>query len=421
MGPSRLRADLAPIRSSRDFRAIFASRTITLLGTSATEVALLVQARQLTNSALAVGLLGAIELVPLVLFGLYGGVLADRIDRRLLVRWCEAGLGCCALLLTLNAAAPHPAVWPLYTVTAAMMALAALQRPSLDASIPRVVARDQLTAAAALMSGSQSMGMITGTALGGLLAAHPGAEAVYLLDVASFVVSLGCLARLRPIPAPTAPAPAAQEPGRPGGFRAVWQGLAYARSRRDLLASYLADLAAMTLAYPNALFPFVAASLHATWAVGLMFAAPSAGAVVVTATGGWLGRVRRHGLAIAVAAATWGLAITGFAFAPNVAAALAFLTAAGAADMTSGIFRETLWNQTIPDDLRGRTAGIELLSYAIGPSVGQIRAGAVASVTSPKFALGSGGLLCAATVGVICLALPALVRYRADPAATVNL
>jgi MFS family permease len=146
----RLRADLTPLRTSRDFRLLYLSRTVTGLGTDATEVALLVQARQLTGSAFAVGLLGAVELVPLVVFGLYGRVLADRFDRRRLIVACEAGLACCAALLMLNALRPHPAVWPLYVVAALMMAMAGLQRPSLEASMPRVVPRDQLTAAAAL-------------------------------------------------------------------------------------------------------------------------------------------------------------------------------------------------------------------------------------------------------------------------------
>jgi MFS family permease len=410
MSRPRLRIDLAPFRASRDFRVLAASRTITWLGTSAAEVALLVQARQLTRSALAVGLLGATELIPLLVFALYGGVLADRTDRRRMIRWCEAGLACCALLLVLNAASPHPAAWPLYAVTAVMMAFAALQRPSLDASIPRVVAKDQLTAAAALMSGSQNISMIAGTALGGLLAAHPGVQAVYILDAASSAVSLILLARLRPLPAA-----GREDRDRPPGLRSVVHGLDYARRRPELLGSYLADLAAMMLAYPNALFPFVAADLHASWAVGLMFAAPSAGAAAVTAAGGWMSRVRRHGLAIAAASAFWGLAIAGFALAPDLAAALAFLVLAGAADMVSGVFRDTLWNQTIPDDLRGRLAGVELISYGVGPPVGQIRAGAVASLTTPRFSLVSGGLLCAVASGVICLALPAFRRYRSGP------
>jgi MFS family permease len=410
----RIRADLTPLRASRDFRLLYASRTVIALGTQATEVALLVQARQLTGSAFAVGLLGAVEVVPLVVFGLYGGVLADRFDRRRLMLWCEAGLGCCAALLILNALAAHPAVWALYVVTALMMAMAALQRPSLDASIPRVVAREQLTAAAALLSMSQNVSVIAGAALGGVLAAGPGPQWVYATDTVSFVVSFGFLYFVRSLPAPEG------EHRNVPGLRSVLAGLAYARGRPGLLGSYLADLAAMTLSYPNALFPFVAADLHAPSAVGLMFAAPSAGAVAVTAMSGWMGRVRRHGLAIAISAASWGLLITGFGLAPDIWVALACLVLAGAADMVSGIFRDTLWNQTIPDALRGRLAGVELLSYGVGPSAGQIRAGAVASVTSARFSLTSGGLLCVGAVGLVCLALPGFTRYRAAASAAAG-
>jgi MFS family permease len=411
---SWLRADLTPLRTSRDFRLLYASRAVTGLGTDATEVALLVQARQLTGSAFAVGLLGAVELVPLVVFGLYGGVLADRYDRRRLIVACEAALACCAALLMLNALAPHPAVWPLYLVTGLMMAAAALQRPSLEASMPRVVPRDQLTAAAAVMSMSQNVSYLAGTTLGGVLAAGPGPPYVYGLDTVSFVVSFCFLWLVRPLPAPDAgPHPAT---GSALGLRSIAAGFGYARRRQDLLGSYLADLSAMTLAYPAALFPFIAADLHAPWAVGLMFAAPSAGALAVTVVSGWMGRVRRHGVAIAAAAAGWGVLVTGFGLAPDIAVALVCLVLSGAADMISGIFRDTLWNQTIPDRLRGRMAGLELLSYSVGPSAGQIRAGAVASVTSARFSAAFGGVCCAGAVGVVCLLLPGFTRYRAGAA-----
>jgi MFS family permease len=401
----RLAADMAPLRASRDFRLLFASRTVTLFGSQATEVALLVQARRLTGSATAVGLLGAAELLPLVVFATWGGALADRRDRRRLIRWCEAGLGGCAALLVLNAALRHPAVWPLYLLAAALMALTALQRPSLDASMPRVVRRDQLTAASALLSLSSNASFILGSALGGVIATWPGPQAVYLLDVVSFAISLGFLAWLGPLPAPALTGRA----GRSG----LLDGLRYARGRPELVGSYLVDLAAMTFAFPNALFPFVAARLHAPWAVGLMFAAPSVGALAASATSGWAGRVHRHGRAIALAAAGWGLAVAGFGLAPDIGAALALLVAAGGADMLSGIFRDTLWNQTIPDALRGRLAGLELLSYGLGPSAGQIRAGAVAGVTSPRVSLVSGGLACVAAVALTCAALPGLVAYDA--------
>lgn len=410
----RLRPDLTPLHSSRDFRLVFASRTVTALGTVATEVALLVQAKQLTGSPLAVGLLGVVELVPLVIFGLYGGVLADRFDRRALMRWCEAGLAGCSALLLVNGLPPRPALWPLYAVSAVMMAVTALQRPNFDASLPRLVPRAQLTAATALLSMSQNASFLLGSALGGVLAVIPGPWLVYGLDAATFAVSFGLLTLLNPLPRPAGPPPSPGPAAKAEGtLRGISEGLRYAASRPELLGSYLADLAAMIFAYPNALFPFLAAQLHASWATGLMFAAPSAGALGMTVVSGWMGRVRRHGRAIALSAAAWGLAIAGFGLSPRLYLALFFLAAAGAADMVSGIFRETLWNQTIPDALRGRLAGVELLSYGVGPPAGQLRSGVVASLVGTRFSIVSGGLFCVGAVAALCALLPGFVRYRA--------
>jgi MFS family permease len=408
-----LRPDLSPLRGSRDYRAAFISRTVAMFGSQAAEVALLVQAKQLTGSPLIVGLLGVAELVPLVVFGLYGGALADRFDRRALMRWCEPGLACCAGLLLLNALLPHPAVWPLYVVSALMMALAALQRPAFEAAMPRLVPLEQITAASALLSGSQNISVLLGSSLGGVLAVTPGPWVVYALDAAGFAVSFGLLSRLPKLPPEPRPE-GGDEAAEPGpALREILVGVRYAVSRKDLLGSYLADLSAMIFAYPNALFPFMAVVLHAPWATGLMFAVPSVGAFLVSATSGWMGQVRRHGLAIAIAAALWGAAMAGFGLSPNIYVALGFLAIAGAADETSGIFRDTLWKQTIPDHLRGRMAGIELLSYAAGPPAGQLRSGVVASLAGMRFSLVSGGVACVAAVGVVCAALPAFSRYVA--------
>src|SRR5215469_4679722 len=387
-----------------------------MLGSQAAAVALLVQAKQLTGSPLIVGLLGVAELVPLVVFGLYGGVLADRFDRRALMSWCEPGLACCAGLLLLNALLPRPQVWPLFVVSALMMALASLQRPAFEAATPRLVPLQQITAASALLSGSQNISVLVGSSLGGVLALTPGPWLVYGLDAASFAVSFVLLTSLPAMPPEPRDADGpdsrgADEPGR--AVREIVVGVRYAFSRKDLLGSYLADLSAMIFAYPNALFPFMAVLLHAPWATGLMFAVPSVGAFAVSATSGWMNQIRRHGLAIAIAAALWGAAMAGFGLSRNIYVALAFLAAAGAADETSGIFRDTLWKQTIPDHLRGRMAGIELLSYTAGPPAGQLRSGVVASLAGLRFSLVSGGIACVAAVGAVCAALPAFSRYVA--------
>jgi MFS family permease len=421
---SALWPDTSPLRgpSAGAFRAVFLSRTVVYLGSQAAEVALLVQAKQLTGSPLVVGTLGLAELVPLVVFGLYGGVLADRFDRRALMRWCEPGLALCGILLLLNALLPHPLLWPLYVVAALMMAFASLQRPAFEAATPRIVPRPQLTAAAAILSLSTNASVLLGSSLGGVLAVTPGPWLVYALDAAGFAVSFVLLSRGVP-PLPVAGGADAgdsqdQQQSVSNGplLHEILIGLRYAVGRKDLLGSYLADLSAMVFAYPNAMLPFLAVELHAPWSTGLMFAAPSAGAFVVSATSGWMPRVRRHGLAIAIAAASWGLAMGMVGLAPSVWVALVFLAVAGGADECSGVFRDAMWKQSIPDHLRGRMAGIELLSYAAGPPAGQLRSGAVAAVTGPRFSLTSGGLACVAAVGAVLVALPAFRRYLGPPA-----
>jgi MFS family permease len=420
---SALVPDVTPLRGpgAAGFRAMFTSRTVAYLGSQAAEVALLVQAQRITGSPLVVGTLGLAELVPLVVFGLYGGVLADRFDRRALMRWSEPGLAGCAVLLLVNALLPHPLLWPLYVVAGLMMAIASLQRPAFEAATPRVVPRAQLTAAAAIMSLSTNASVLVGSSLGGVLAAVLGPWLVYALDAAAFAVSFVMLSRLPPLP-PARQEPSAEDPGALAdgpALREILVGLRYAVGRRDLLGSYLADLSAMIFAYPNAMLPFLATALHAPWSTGLMFAAPSAGAFAVSATSGWMPRVRRHGLAIALAASGWGLAMALVGLAPDVWVALGCLAVAGGSDECSAVFRDTMWKQSIPDHLRGRMAGIELLSYAAGPPAGQLRSGAVAAVTSVRFSLAAGGLACVAAVAAVGVALPAFRRYTA-PGAPVS-
>jgi MFS family permease len=311
---SSLWPDLSPLRGpgARGFRAVFLSRTVVYLGSQAAGVALLVQAQRLTGSPLVVGALGLAELVPLIAFGLYGGVLADRFDRRALMRWCEPGLALCAGLLFVNALLPHPLLWPLYVVSALLMALTSLQRPAFEAATPRIVPRERLTAAAAIMSLSTNASVLIGSSLGGVLAVAPGPWLVYALDAVGFAVSFVLLSRLPALPPTTGTGTGdseVQEVSNGPVLREILVGLRYAVGRKDLLGSYLADLAAMIFAYPNAMLPFLALELHAPWSTGLMFAAPSAGALAVSATSGWMPRVRRYGLAIALAAVGWGLAM----------------------------------------------------------------------------------------------------------------
>jgi len=407
LGFARLAIDLGPLRSSRDFRLLFTSRTITLLGSQATEVALLLQVKNLTNSPIAVGLLGLAELGALIVFGLWGGVLADRLDRRRLMAVTETALAGSVALLLLNGLLSRPLLWPLYVLAAAVMALASVQRPSIDATVPRTVERQRLTAAAGVLGASTNSAMILGATLGGLLAAQVGPWVVYALDAVSFAASAACLLLISPSVTRTTNGAGMDR----SGLASIGEGLRYVAGRQELIGSYLVDLAAMFLASATALLPFVASDLHARWALGLMYAATSIGALIAAALGGWASRVRRYGRAIAASGCAWGLAMIAFGFSHTILLALLTLIIAGAADMYSGMFRDSLWNRTIPDHLRGRVAGIELLSYGLGPSAGQLRAGTVASLTNVRAAIWSGGVLCAAAIGAIYLLLPDFARF----------
>ncbi|MGV9345199.1 MFS transporter [Streptomyces spiralis] len=406
--PSGLRAllpDLAPWRASRDFRRLWVSGLISNFGSFLTFVALPVQMKELTGSAAAVGAIGAVELVPLIVFGLYGGALADALDKRWLIVWSEVGQGVLSAVLLVNAMLPHPTVWPLYVVAALSSALGAVQRPALDSLWPRIVAHEHLPAATALNSLRWTAGGVAGPALAGVIVAYAGLAPAYAADAATFVVSVALVVRI-------AAQPASHEAAKPS-LRAIAEGARYAWGRKELLGTYVVDLAAMFLAMPVAVLPFLADELDARWALGLMYATVPLGSLLVSVTSGWTSRVHRHGRMVVLAALLWGLAVAAAGVVGDVWLVLLFLTVAGGCDMVSGIFRGAMWNQTIPDALRGRLAGIELLSYSVGPQLGQVRSGGVAAWWGVRASVWSGGLLCAGAVGLLAVCLPGLTRYDA--------
>ncbi|MCX4631742.1 MFS transporter [Streptomyces sp. NBC_01443] len=403
---SGLLPDLAPWRSSRDFRLLFFQGAVTFFTSFMAMIALPLQIKHLTDSPLAVGAMGAVELVPLVVFGLYGGALADAIDRRRMILLSEAGLGVLALVLLVNALLPNPLLWPLYVVAAGVSALAGLQRPALDSMMARIVPHEQQTAAAALNALRYQIGAIAGPALAGLVVAYAGYPAAYAVTVCGFALSVVLCTRLTPAP----PSPDAERPS----LRGIAEGARYAWSRPVLLGTYAVDLAAMFFAFPNTIFPFLADELDAVWALGLMYSAGAVGSLVLGMTSGWTSRVRRHGLFVVFGAVVWGAAIAGAGWFTDIWVVLACLAVAGAGDMLSGLGRATIWNQTIPEELRGRLAGIEVLSYSVGPQLGQVRAGGVAGWTGTRPAFWSGGLMCVAAVAALSVLLPKLVTYDAD-------
>ncbi|MET8133684.1 MFS transporter [Streptomyces sp. NPDC005251] len=403
---SRRRAllpDLAPWRTSADFRRLWVAGLVTNFGSFLTFVALPVQMKVLTGSAAAVGAIGAVELIPIVVFGLYGGALADALDKRKLILWTETGQGLLCAALLGNAALPHPAVWPLYVVAALSAALGSVQRPAMDSLTPRIVAHEHLTAAGALNSLRWTVGGVAGPALAGVVVAYAGLGWAYAVDLVTFAVSVAMMIGI-------AASPASHEAAKPS-LRSIAEGARYAWSRKELLGTYAIDLAAMFFAMPLAVLPFLADDLHAAWSLGLMYATIPAGSLLVSLTSGWTSRVHRHGRMVALAAACWGLAVACAGLVHDVWLVLLLLVLAGACDMISGIFRAAIWNRTIPDELRGRLAGIELLSYSIGPQLGQVRSGGMAALTSVRASVWAGGALCVGAVGLLAVGLPKLMSY----------
>lgn len=401
--------DVQPLRRHREFRLLFVGQAVSFFGSMVTSVAIPYQVYTLTHSSLAVGLMGLVEIAAILGLAFLGGALADAHDRRRMVQLTELALAAMSAFLAGNALVPHPQLWLLYVIAAGVTGLDALQRPSLDALLPRLVDRDELTAASALSSLRTTAGMIAGPAAAGVLIAVLGLAGTYLVDVASFAVSLIALNRMRAVPPPA-------DAERPS-VRRVMEGLRYARSRPELMGTYLVDMVAMFFGMPMALFPAIAAHYGGARSLGLLYAAPAVGSFIATATSGWTAHVHRHGRAVVLAAIGWGAAIVGFGVADALPVALFFLAAAGAADMISGLFRSTIWNQTIPDALRGRLASIELISYSSGPTLGNLESGIAAALVGVRISVVSGGVLCVLGVAALGMALPAFRGYDARKSA----
>jgi MFS family permease len=398
--------DLRPLRRHRDFRALFAAQFVSFLGTMVTYVALPYQIFHLTGSSLKVGLLGLAELLPLLVTAFLGGALADTVDRRRLILITEVGLALGSGALALAALADKPPIWTLYAVAAVTSALTGLQRPSLDALAPRLVEQDEMPAMASLATLRGSIGMIAGPALGGALIAASGLASAYLFDVLTYVFSFFAIRAIR--------AALPREPGGEGpSLRSVLDGFRYARSRQELIGTYVVDFVAMIFGMPLALFPAIAAALGGPRALGFLYATPAVGALLASLTSRWTPWVHRHGLAVMLAATVWGLAIVGFGLSGHIVPALLFLALAGGADAVSGMFRMTLWNQTIPDSFRGRLAGIEMISYMSGPLLGNVEAGMIAAAFDVKVSVISGGVLCVIGVLLCALFLPRFLSYDA--------
>jgi len=400
----RFSPDVAPIRHSRQFRLLYFGQAGSSAGVMICYVALPYQAYQISHSSLVVGLLSCAELLPVLLAGLLGGVLADALERRRLILITQGVALCCAGLLVANALAWHQ-LWLLFVLAGLLAGAFGVQRPSVDTLVPLLVSHDDLPGAAALAGLLGTVSQTAGPLLaGGLLTG--GLPLAYIVGGVACAAAAVPFMLMRTFP----PAPDADRPS----VRGLAEGLRYAKSRPDLLGTYLIDIGAMFFGAPYAVFPQLAAGLGGPAVLGLLYAAPGIGAMAVSATSTWTRHVHRHGRAIALAVCGWGIAIAAFAYAPSLPLAVLALAVAGGSDMVSGIFRTTMWNQTIPARVRGRLAGLEMISYSTGEPLGNLEAGAVATLTgSLRVAVVSGGLLSLAGAVIVSLALPALWRYDA--------
>ncbi|MEY2516427.1 MAG: hypothetical protein QOJ89_3785 [bacterium] len=378
------------------------------LGTQATLVALPFQIYVQTRSALLTGLLGAAELVPLVAMALLGGALADRMDRRRLLLLDQVALVAVAAALCAAAVIGNPPVMLLYVLGGLLAGFGALQNVARTAIVPNlVISRDHMPAALAINFGLFQLTMVFGPGLGGLLIAAAGVAGAYAVDAASCLALVLALRGLGPqLPAGLGEAPVRIR-------RSIAEGLAFVRRSPALLGSFAIDLSAMTFGMPRALFPVLAVSVYGAGAAGtgLLFASVSAGAAVAALTTGWLDGARRLGLITIAAVCVWGLAIAAAGFAGSLWPAAALLAVAGAADSVSAVCRSVI-NQTVtPDAMRGRMSSVFSLVVTSGPRLGDIEAGAVASLTSVRTSVISGGLACLAGALLVATAFPALVAY----------
>ncbi|MFJ7159564.1 MFS transporter [Streptomyces sp. NPDC101118] len=403
----RILADLTPLRTSADYRRLWLGNTISWMGQAMTALAVSLQVYEITRSSFSVGLVGLFSLVPLVAFGLYGGAIADTVDRRRLGLYSALGAAVLSVALAGAAFAGYHRVWLLYAVVALQAVCGALNSPARSAMIPRLLPPEQLPAANALQSVTTTSGMMIGPMLGGFIVGLWGYQAAYLIDAVAFSAALYAMWRLP-----------AMRPDRADGKRgraSVVDGLRFLATRPNIRMTFFSDMCAMVLAQPRALFPAIAGLWYGGDAktVGLLVAAPAVGALLGGLFSGWLGRIRRHGLAILLSVAAWGAAVAVFGLTRNLWLGLLFLALAGCADTISMVFRTTMLQAATPDDLRGRLQGVFIVVVAGGPRLGDFLAGTAADLTSPAVAITGGGIACVAALAVLAAVWRGFARYDA--------
>jgi MFS family permease len=400
----RVVLDVSPLREFPAYRRLWLGQTVNVVGSQVTRVALPYQVYVLTHSTLAIAGLTLVQLVPLLLFSLGGGSLADVVDRRKLLLVTQSALAACSLGLAIVSLG-SPSLLVLFALAFLSSSFGAIDQPTRASSTPRLVSPHRLPAAIALGQLSFNAGSVIGPAIGGLLIATVGVSGAYTVDVVSYAVSLFAILGLPAIPPVVA--------GRRAGLSAIREGLTFVRSRRVILSTFAIDLNAMIFGMPTALFPALALDVFKVGpvGVGLLNAAPAFGAFIAAFLSGIVTHLRRIGRGIIVAVVVWGAAIALFGLSTfSFPLALVFLAIAGGADVLSAVLRSTLVQLTTPDDLRGRISAIHLLVVTSGPRIGDIEAAAVASVVGAQLSAVSGGVFCVLGVLEVMRRFPELDR-----------
>ena len=404
----RFAADLTPLRESGPFRYVFAGQAVSVIGAQVTQVAVPLQVFHISHSSLYVGLVGLASLVPLVLLGLYGGAIADAVNRRTMLLLTSVGSGLVSTVLLLQAALGINQLWLLYTCVVLQASFFALDYPARRAILPQLLGRDRLAAANTLSMGVFSFGLVLGPLVAGAAVGALGFAAAYAIDVGTFVVAFVSVY----IGLPSLPA----APGsRRAGIGSVIEGLRFLRGRTNLLMTFVVDIIAMVFGMPRALFPVLAITQFHGGAstAGLLYSAPAIGALLVAASGGWTSLVRRQGLAVVISIAVWGGAIVLFGFAHELALGVVLLAIAGAADAVSAVFRSTILQVSAPIEMQGRLSGVFIVVVAGGPRLGDLESGAVATAFTPMVSVVSGGLACLAGLAIAVALVPSFLRYDA--------
>lgn len=396
--------DVTPLKTNREYRLLFFGQLISFLGSMISYVAIPYQVFQLTHDNAMVGMISVVQVLPVLIFGILGGTYADRLNRRKLLLVCEFAMGILIAILLVNSSLPQPSIPVIFVVVAIMQSVLGFHRPAMEALTQSIVKKEDYGSIGALGSFRYSFGAILGPLLGGILVSTFGVKGAFIFDIVTYTVALSCLSMMRGIPPVQKSLKSPVEDAK--------EGLTFALSKPELVGTYIIDIVAMIFAFPVALFPAMSENWGGPKAAGILFSAMAIGSLFMTLFSGLATRSHRHGRGVVISAAAWGFFMIGVGFAKPLWLCVLFLALAGAADMLSGLYRGIIWNESVPNAMRGRLSGIEMISYMTGPLLGNGRAGLLAAKYSVNFSLISGGVVCFIAVVITAVLLPRFWLYK---------